>query len=218
MRYRKPLYLYLAASIVAVVVSALGIMELFPLPGRVIYANGFTVPLEEGNSGPYNYLVGIWPAEPVVGKLHMAIALTSEDGPVTGATVGVRGRIGQKGPHSEPVPAIGSFPQPWSYELDMSLREPGRWTFEIQIDSSLGETVLEVPLGVTAASSAETSGERGNENGRREAADMSWVLGSAALAVLLLASGGWVFMRRQRAESGTAGAHQTRPYRRRRIR
>lgn len=82
------------------------------------------MPLAQGDSGPYRYLVGIWPAEPVVGNLHTAIALTSEQGPVTGATVDVRGRIGRKGPLSEPVPAPGYFLKPWSYELDMSLKEP----------------------------------------------------------------------------------------------
>ena len=63
---------------------------------------------------------------------------------MTADAVDVRGRIGRNGLLSNPVPAPGYFLQPWSYELDMNLREPGQWTFEIKINSSLGETVLEV--------------------------------------------------------------------------
>ena len=164
MRYRKPLILYLAAAAVAIIVSALVGRDMLPLPGAAVHANSFTVPLVEGDSGPYTHLVGIWPAEPVVGNLHMAIALTSEQGPVTGTAVDVRARIGRNGPLSEPVPAPGYFLQPWSYELDMNLREPGQWTFEIKLDSSLGETVLEVPLEVAGKSSQQTARSQEDAN------------------------------------------------------
>jgi len=80
-RYRKPIVLYLVAAIVAVIMSALGGADILPSQHSAVHANGFTVPLVEGDSGPYKYLVGIWPAEPVVGNLHMAISLTSEQGP-----------------------------------------------------------------------------------------------------------------------------------------
>ena len=103
MRYRKSFNLYLAASIIAVFASAWGGMETPPLPGSTVHANGFSVPLLEGDSGPYNYMVGIWPAVPIVRNLHIAIELTSERGPVTDAVVDVRGRIGLRGPLSGPV-------------------------------------------------------------------------------------------------------------------
>ena len=212
MRYRKSLILYLAAAAVAIIVSALVGRDMLPLPGAAVHANGFTVPLVEGDSGPYTHLVGIWPAEPVVGNLHMAIALTSEQGPVTGAAVDVRARIGRNGPLSEPVPAPGYFLQPWSYELDMNLREPGQWTFEIKLDSSLGETVLEV----AGKSSQQTSRFQEDANSSLGLDGPNWVLIAAAATVLALSSGGWIFMRRQRAESGTDGTHQTRSDRRRR--
>ena len=202
MRYRKPLILYLAASVIAVFAAALASVEIPPSPGAAVHANGYTVPLAQGHSGPYQYLVGIWPAEPVVGNLHMAIALTSEQGPVTGAMVNVRGRIDREGPLSEPVPAPSYFMQPWSYELDMNLREPGKWTFEIKIDSSLGETVLEVPLHVAV--------EPGDDSGLLGSGTPNLILISGILAVLVLGSGGWVLMQRQRAESKAAGSNQTR--------
>ena len=121
MRYWSHYNLYLAAFIIAVFASALGGTAMPPLAAAAVHANGFTMPFVEGDSGPYSYLVGIWPAQPVVGNLHMAVALTSEQGPVTDATVEIRGRIGQRGPLSEPVSASSYFLQPWSYELGMSL-------------------------------------------------------------------------------------------------
>ena len=77
MRYRRPIVPYLVAAVVAVIMSALGAADILPSQDSAVHANGFTVPLVGGNSGPYKYLVGIWPAEPVVGNLHMAIAPTS---------------------------------------------------------------------------------------------------------------------------------------------
>ena len=68
------------------------------MPGAAAHANGFIASTVQDNSGSYDNLVGIWPAELVVGNLDMAIGLTSERGPVTDAMVDVRGRIGQKGP------------------------------------------------------------------------------------------------------------------------
>ena len=158
MCYRKPIVLYLVAAIVAVIMSALDGADILPSQDSAVHANGFTVPLVEDDSGPYKYLVGIWPTEPVVGNLHRAIALTSEQGPVTGAAVDVRGLIGRNGLLSDPVPAPGYFLQRWSYELDMNLREPGQWTFEIKINRSLGETVLEVPLEVAGEAGQQTAG------------------------------------------------------------
>ena len=132
----------------------------------------------------------------------MAISLTSEQGPVTGATVDVRGRTGRKGPLSEPVPAPGNFLQPWSYELDMNLREPGRWNFEIKIDGSLGETVFEVPLEVAAEPGQETSGGPKADNQVPGVDGPNWVLISGIVAALILGSGGWVFLQRQHPRRG----------------
>ena len=212
MRYRKPIVLYLVAAIVAVIMSALGGADILPSQDSAVHANGFTVPLVEGDSGPCKYLVGIWPAEPVVGNLHMAIALISEQGPVTGAAVDVRGRIGRNCLLSDPVPAPGYFLQRWSYELDMNLREPGQWTFETKINSSLGETVLEV----AGEAGQQTAGPQRGGIGIFGSNGPNWALIAAAAGVLALGTGGWILMRRQRAGSGTDGTHQTRSNRRRR--
>ena len=77
---------------------------------------------------------------------------------MTAAAVDVRRRIGRNGLLSNPVPAPSYFLLPWSYELDQNLRKPGQWTFEIKINSSLGETVLEVPLEVAGQAGQQTAG------------------------------------------------------------
>ena len=115
-------------------------------------ANGFTFPVAKGVSGPYEYLVGIWPPVPVVGRLHMATSLTSAKTPVTDAEVLVTCSVGAN--QGDPAPAVSYFLQPWSYELDMELNEPGTWTFEIEINSLLGAAVIEIVL--------EVAGEQGS--------------------------------------------------------
>ena len=59
MRYWKPIVLYLVAAIVADTMSALDGADILPSQDSAVHANGFTVPLVGGNSGPYKYLVGI---------------------------------------------------------------------------------------------------------------------------------------------------------------
>ena len=139
----------------------------------------------------------------------MATALTSEQGLVTDAAVDIRGRIGRKEPLSKPVPAPGYFLQPRFYQLNMNFRDPGDWTFKRKIDSSLGETVLEVPLQVADESDQQPSSSWEGGTGLLGSSRQNWILIAAATVVFALSSGGWIFMRLQRAESGTDGTHQT---------
>jgi len=186
-RYRRPIVLYLvAAAVVAVIMSALDGADILPSQDSAVHANEFTVPLVEGDSGPYKYLVGIWPAEHVVGNLHIAIPLTSTAEPVTGSAVDVRGRIGRNGVLSDPVPAPGYFLQPWSYELDMNLKEPGQGTFEIKINRSLGKTVLEV----AGEAGQQTAGPQRGGIGIFGSNGPNWALIAAAAGVLALGTGG----------------------------
>lgn len=130
-----------------------------PFPEAKVDANGFTVPVAKGISGPYEYLVGIWPPEPVVGRLHMAISLTSAKIPVTDAEVLVTGSVGAT--QGDPAPAFSYFLHPWSYELDMVLDEPGTWDFEIEIVSPLGGAAIEIVLEVGSGEGSveQTTGE-----------------------------------------------------------
>ena len=66
---------------------------------------------------------------------------------MTDATVDVLAIVVGGSEIVDPVPAE-SFLQPWVYELNLYLDQPGDWMFEIVIDSPLGRTVLEVPLEV----------------------------------------------------------------------
>ena len=112
-----------------------------------VNANGFTVPIAEGVSGPYEYLVGIWPPSPSTGDLHMAITVTANQHVVTDAVVSVQGTVTNGIEGVGPVSA-SSFLQPWVYELNLYLDYPGDWMFEIEINGLLGKTAIDVPLEV----------------------------------------------------------------------
>ena len=153
--------LLLAAASVAVVAAIYGLNRT-----PTANANGYTVPIAQGVSGPYEYLVGIWPPNPSVGNLHLAISLIANQRPVTDADVTVTGRFGDETPVEGPLPATAFF-EPWTYELNMDLTNPGEWTFEIEINSPLGKTVYEAPLEVAGdvESAGPVAGERGVING-----------------------------------------------------
>ncbi len=160
-------------------------------------ANGLTVPIAQGAAGPYEYIVGIWPPDPGVGNLHISVKLASDQRPVTDAVVEVRARVAGQPEVVGPFRAWNYF-QAWDYELDLSLNEPGAWTFEIAMNSPLGDTVVEVPLEVPEGRATGGGG-------------FNWAIVAAPLAVAGLGATAWV-VRKHR--SGAKPADPQRPSRR----
>ena len=73
-----------------------------PIPTAEADGHGVTVPIAQGVYGTYEYVVAVFPAEPVVGPLYVAVKLTSESVPVTAAEVLVTGSVG--GIQKTPLP------------------------------------------------------------------------------------------------------------------
>ncbi len=91
---------YVGASVFVALCLALAAVAapfLFRTPS--VNANGFTVPVAQGVSGPYEYVIGVWPPKPVEGwNLFMSTALSANQQPVTNAVVTVTGAVeGQAG-------------------------------------------------------------------------------------------------------------------------
>ena len=141
-------YIFVASLVAAM--SAAFVVAATHVSYRIpnVNANGFTVPIAQGIAGPYEYLVGIWPPNPGVGDLHVAVTLTADERPVTDAVVSVRGDLTDPSQTVGPADAANYF-QPWVYELNVFLDQPGEWMFEISIDSPVGKTVLMAPLEVS---------------------------------------------------------------------
>ena len=100
-------------------------------PFRIPEANangGFSRTVATGNVGPYQYEVYTRPPNPAVGYLHMSIALSANQQPVTDAVVNVKGRAADGTTVMGPLRAESNFRYPRFYELNMSLSTPGRWT------------------------------------------------------------------------------------------
>ena len=181
-----------------------------------VNANGFTVPVAEGVSGPYEYLVGIWPPSPSVGELHLAIAVTANQHAVTDAAVSIQGTVADGTDEVGPVSA-SSFLQPWVYELNLHLTQPGDWMFEIEINSLLGKTVIEVPLEIREDPDAVgktdveqeplTSLRNGQSESQKAAAGqapttmgvggLKWAVIVVPLVVLAVGVTAWSFRQRQ---------------------
>ena len=112
-----------------------------PIPTAEADGHGVTVPIAQGVYGTYEYVVAVFPAEPVVGPLYVAVKLTSESVPVTAAEVLVTGSVG--GIQKNTAPAVPDPHEPGSYEIEMVLNQSGAWTFEIEIDGPLGMASIE---------------------------------------------------------------------------
>ena len=186
-----------------------------------VNAHGLTSPIAEGVAGPYEYVVGIWPPIPSVGDLFISITLSANQQPVTNADVTVTATVDDGPVDLGPRPAINNFLHPQSYELSMTLSTPGQWWFKIEIESPLGDAVLEVPLEITGSEGTSNDRERevatdpgsaGREAGGQEVAGgkLNWVTIAAPLAILGFGLGIWGLRRYMRPSS--------RRYRRQRIR
>ena len=142
---------YLARSILTFIVFGATAATVFVHSTAQVDANGFTVPIVREVSGPYEYLVGIFPLNPGVGDLHMSITLIGDRSAVTEAVVTVHGSVAGSTERVGPIVASNDS-QPGVYELNLYLGQPGNWVFEIEINSLLGRTLLELELDVVAAS------------------------------------------------------------------
>ena len=204
-----------------------------------VNANGLTIPIAEGDSGPYEYLVGIWPPNPGVGELHMAITVTADQHAVTDAVVNVLGDVADGSDRVGPVPA-SSFFQPWVYELNLNLDQPDDWMFQIEINGPLEKTLIEAALEVAGDLTPEehVSEERPVTNGAQAAqtpneeaggnqgvtdpitgdGGLNWALIAVPLAILGFGVAVWAFRRHQNPEPRAAGRGRTPPSSRRRRR
>lgn len=125
-------------------------------------ANGFTVPIARGVSGPYEYLVGRFPRTPGVGELHMSTTVVGGQSAVTEAVVTVRGSVAGSTEGVGPIVASNDS-RPGAYELNIGLDQPGDRVLETEINSLLSRALLEFELEVVAVASplAQMTEERG---------------------------------------------------------
>ena len=107
-------------------------------PGGAASANGAVrLVVTDETAGPYLLRVGILPADPSLGPLHVSILLREANGgaAVHDATVSVAltgpGAAGQ-------APAPNSPQSPELYEGNLWLDALGEWTVTLDIDSPLG--------------------------------------------------------------------------------
>ena len=140
---------YLARSILTFIALGVTAATVFLHSTVEVDANGITVPIARGVSGPYEYLAGIFPPNPGVGDLHMSITLVGDQSAVIEAVVTVQGRVAGSTEHVGPIVASDDS-QPGVYELNLYLGQPGNWVFEIEINSVLGRTMLDLDLEVVA--------------------------------------------------------------------
>jgi hypothetical protein len=105
----------------------------------------------------------------------MSIALSANQQPVTDASVNVTGTVNDRAVVVGPVAAINSIAHLATYEFTLALYTPGKWIFQVEIKSPLGEGTVEVPLEVA-----------GSQGATGQAADnrLIWVIAAVPLAIL----------------------------------
>ena len=167
-----------------VLAAAVGSL-LYGVGGGSVAANGPHVESREvykGPAGPYELRVL---TAPVVGTLHLSIAVFDDEGlPVPGApSIDVTGR-GPRGASqaSGPVSGVEVFASPGWYAADLPVDSTGEWTLSVTLTGPLGPGDVDFPVEV--------------ESGR----GTNWfVIGAFAIVLVLAARTALSWRRRGRA-------------------
>ena len=99
--------------------------------------------------GPYELQVGILPGSPKVGNLHLSILVKDAESKavITTGRVTVTARGPEGATNVGPLEAAHTLESPQFYDANITLDMIGRWVLDLQVESSLGEESLQVPLG-----------------------------------------------------------------------
>ena len=111
-------------------------------------ANGVTIPIAAGVSGPYEYQVGVGPFSPLRTALFVAVTLVVGGGPVTDADVTVTVYVDGSSTKVGPLDAANSLFHPATYEFSLDLPELPREkvSFRIGVESRQGPAVIEAEM------------------------------------------------------------------------
>lgn len=182
--------LLVAAGLPAVAVAVMTV-------GRPAAANGASTLLYEGMRGPYQLVVRIIPARPVVPQTHFSMQVFDADGADADAdarplrdteaqvTVAASGPPGAAA--VSPRPALNDASLAY-FEVDVPFDAIGMWQLRVTVASDDGREVFEIPLEVAAAR-----------------AGIQWLWIGIALAAIVLA-GLWTWLKVSRGGRAEAEA------------
>ena len=122
---------------------------LIGLPPPAAYANGAVrIIADDRAAGPYLLRVGIAPAEPVVGLLHISVLVqqAGTEQPLSGAAVRLRAAGPPESAGAVSADALGTAQTPHIYEGNLELDAAGAWTLTVAVDAEPGAAMLELPL------------------------------------------------------------------------
>lgn len=121
------------------------------LPAPPAHANGESVTVFEGSDGPFTVTVGLQPAEPKVGSVHITVipVYTDTSEPVEGAHVEIL-TTGPEGEDVYHVFAINTPEEPQYYDANLLIERTGTWTMEVTVSrEGEGVGVFELTLEVS---------------------------------------------------------------------
>lgn len=127
----------------------LALLLLAAWPPSVADANGAVrIIADDRAAGPYLLRVGIAPAEPVVGLLHISVLVqqAGTEQPLSGAAVRLRAAGPPESAGAVAVDALGTAQTPHIYEGNLELDAAGAWTLTVAVDAEPGAAMLELPL------------------------------------------------------------------------
>ena len=144
-----------------VVVAALALVASLAVPAAALAQDEFEVrPKFDDQVGPFKVVFITTPFFTAVGQTHFTVKIreAATDEPVDGAIVKIRADHDEE--ESIEVRALNTPDDEESYKANMTLMEPGGWTFVIDVDKEGLEPIsLEVP--VLVAEPALPAGEAG---------------------------------------------------------
>ena len=123
---------------------------LLPMTAVGVHANGDSVEIFRERSGAYEIVLGVLPARPAVGTVHLTV--TPLDARTSAPVGDARIVIVAHDPEGEPAYQVRALNTPDSqmyYDANVTLPRAGTWTLKVDVQSdALGAVTVDVPLQV----------------------------------------------------------------------
>ena len=116
-----------------------------------VSANGRATLVSSQEQGPYLVEVSILPGRAVVNNTHLSVRILPQgsEEALTDVVVSISATGPETATDFGPIPADNSV-QPQFFETTLPFDTPGDWQVSINVNSDLGEEVIQVPLNVQA--------------------------------------------------------------------
>ncbi|GEM_PF-4795658 len=136
---------------VLIIIIMLLSLVLVPTTGAAVCGATAARVLAQSQGGPYQVSFGVLPEQPSLGYVRLVATVCDRATvqPVSDAKVTFV-PTNPQGVKGAPIFALNKFGGSEEYSAELSMKQPGTWSYQVMVKGALGDVVLEAPVEVKA--------------------------------------------------------------------